>query len=310
MDRIGDIALFLRVLDTGSISAAARSLDLSPALASQRLKRLEDALGVRLLHRTTRRLHPTPEGLRLAGEGRALVEALNGLAGSLRESGGQAVGGTLRVTMSASFGRQHVSPRLPRFLAAHPGLQLSVHMSDQQVDLVREGFDLAIRIGDLDDSQLVGRQIAANPRVLVAAPDYLARRGTPSHPDDLDAHDCLVLVGSRGRQDRWQLLDNAGNDTTIAVTGPLESNLGEVLRDAALEGAGIAMHAMWHVAGDLQAGRLVRVLPDHAPPETGIHAVMPDRIFVPPRTRAFVAFLQAEFDATPRWYLHQPHGRQ
>lgn len=294
MDRIGDIALFLRVLDSGSISAAARSLDLSPALASQRLKRLEDALGVRLLHRTTRRLHPTPEGLRLAGEGRALVEALDGLAGSLRESGGQAVSGTLRVTMSASFGRQHVSPRLPRFLAAHPGLQLAVHMSDLQVDLVREGFDLAIRIGDLDDSQLVGRRIADNPRVLVASPDYLARRGAPVVPEDLLAHECLVLVGSRGRQDRWRLLDGRGGDTTVAVRGPLESNLGEVLRDAAVAGAGIAMHAMWHVADDLRAGTLVRVLPGHAPPETGIHAVMPDRSFVPPRTRAFVAFLQSE----------------
>lgn len=307
MDRIGDIALFLRVLDTGSISAAARSLDLSPALASQRLKRLEDALGVRLLHRTTRRLHPTPEGLRLAGEGRALVEAFDGLAGSLRESGGQAVGGTLRVTMSASFGRQHVSPRLPLFLAAHPGLQLSVHMSDQQVDLVREGFDLAIRIGDLDDSQLVGRQIAANPRVLVASPDYLARRGAPVTPEDLLAHDCLVLVGSRGRQDRWQLLDGTGAETTVSVAGTLESNLGEVLRDAALAGVGIAMHALWHVADDLHTGRLARVLPMYAPPVTGIHAVMPDRIFVPPRTRAFVAFLQTEFAAVPQWVANGTH---
>jgi len=306
MDRIGDIALFLRVLDTGSISAAARSLDLSPALASQRLKRLEDTLGVRLLHRSTRRLHPTPEGLRLAGEGRVLVEAFDDLAGSLRESGGQAVGGTLRVTMSASFGRQHVSPRLPRFLAAHPGLQLSMHMSDQQIDLVRAGFDLAIRIGDLDDSQLVGRRIAANPRVLVAAPGYLARRGVPATPEDLVAHACLVLVGSRGRQDRWRLLDCAGGDTTVTVTGPLESNLGEVLRDAALAGAGIVMHALWHVAEDLRTGRLVRVLPAHAPPETGIHAVMPERMFVPPRTRAFVAFLQAEFGSDPQWRLLNP----
>ncbi|PBJ82677.1 LysR family transcriptional regulator [Lysobacteraceae bacterium NML93-0399] len=299
MDRIGDIALFLRVLDRGSISAAARSLDLSPALASQRIKRLEDALGVRLLHRTTRRLHPTPEGLRLAGEGRALVEALDGLAGSLRESGGQTIGGTLRVTMSASFGRQHVSPRLPRFLAAHPKLQLAVHMSDQQVDLVRDGFDLAIRIGALDDSRFVGRQLAPNPRVLVAAPEYLARHGTPYGPEDLHAHACLVLTGSRGRQDRWRLRDEAGADTSVTVRGPLESNLGEVLRDAAIAGAGIAMHATWHVAEDLRQGRLVRVLPGYAPPPTGIHAVMPERAYVPPRTRAFIAFLEDEFRRHP-----------
>ena len=299
MDRIGDIALFLRVLDSGSISAGARALDLSPAVASQRLKRLESALGVRLLHRTTRRLHPTPEGVRLAEEGRALVDALDGLAGSLRESGGQTVGGTLRVTMSASFGRQHVSPRLPRFLAAHPGLHLDVHMSDQQVDLVREGFDLAIRIGALDDSQLVSRRICGNPRVLVAAPDYLLRRGTPRVPADLAGHDCLVLHGSRGRQDCWRLRGVNGEDVRSDVTGILESNLGEVLRDAALAGMGIAMHAMWHVAGDLASGRLVRVLPDYAPPPTDIHAVMPDRRFVPARTRAFVEFLSAEFRQSP-----------
>jgi len=295
MDRIGDIALFLRVLDRGSISAAARSLDLSPALASQRLRRLEDALGVRLLHRTTRRLHATAEGARLAEEGRALVDALDDLAGSLRESGGSGVAGILRVTMSASFGRQHVSPRLPRFLAAHPRLQVSMHMSDQQADLVRDGFDLAIRIGELDDSRLVGRRIADNPRVLVAAPAYLARRGVPAHPRDLVGHDCLVLVGSRGRLDRWQLRSTTGEDARVTVRGPLESNLGEVLRDAALAGAGIAMHAVWHVADDLRAGRLVRVLPGHAPPMTGIHALMPERTFVPPRTRAFVAFLEQEF---------------
>ncbi|KLI99103.1 LysR family transcriptional regulator [Luteimonas sp. FCS-9] len=301
MERLDDIALFLRVVDLGSISAAARALDLSPAVASQRLKRLEAALGVRLLHRTTRRLHPTAEGTALATRGRALVEDLDSLAASLRESGGRGIAGTLRVTMSASFGRQHVSPLLPRFLALHPALRLSVHMSDQLVDLVREGFDLAIRIGALDDSRLVARRIADNDRVLVASPDYLRRRGHPRVPADLVRHDCLLLVGSQGRQDRWTLLDARGGRSEVVVSGRMESTLGETLRDAALAGEGIAMHSVWHVADDLRAGRLVRVLRRHAPPQSGIHAVMPARRLVPPRTRAFVEFLLAELGGSPPW---------
>ena len=171
MDRVGDLTLFLRVLDLGSITAAAHSLDLSVAVASQRLKRLERELGVRLLHRTTRRLHPTPEGVALAERGRVLVEDLESLGAGLREAATE-IAGTLRVTLSASFGRQHVSPLLPKFLARHPKLRLSVHLSDQVVDLVSEGFDLAIRIGAMEDSQLVARRIAANRRVLCASPDY------------------------------------------------------------------------------------------------------------------------------------------
>ena len=173
MDRIGDIALFLRVLDLGSISAAARTLDLSAAVASQRLKRLERELGVRLLHRTTRQLHPTPEGLLLADQGRVLVEDLEALADSLRRSG-SGVAGTLRVTMSSTFGRLYISPLLPEFLARHPGVRVSVDLDDAKVDLVGAGLDLAIRIGDLDDSTLVARRLATNRRVLCASPDYLA----------------------------------------------------------------------------------------------------------------------------------------
>ncbi|MFA4303369.1 LysR family transcriptional regulator, partial [Xanthomonas perforans] len=160
MDRLGDIALFLRVLDLGSITAGARSLDLSVAVASQRLKRLERELGVRLLHRTTRRLHPTAEGQRLAERGRVLVEDLDALAEDLRESAHD-VGGVLRMTMSASFGRQYVSPLLPEFQARHPRLRISAHLSDDLVDLVKQGFDLAIRIRPLEDSGPPARSLPA-----------------------------------------------------------------------------------------------------------------------------------------------------
>ncbi|MDL5367659.1 LysR family transcriptional regulator [Xanthomonas sp. NCPPB 2654] len=299
MDRIGDIALFLRVLDLGSISAAARSLDLSVAVASQRLKRLERDLGVRLLHRTTRRLHPTPEGLQLAEQGRVLVEDLESLAGGLRAAG-SAAAGTLRVTMSASFGRQYVSPLLPQFMALYPQMRLSVHLSDNVVDLISEGFDLAIRIGALRDSSLVARRLAGNRRVLCASDDYLRRHGEPATAADLAAHACLLLTGAEGRQDTWRL-HGAEGEVAVRVRGPLESNFGEVLRDAALNGQGISLHSVWHVAEDLRRGRLRQVLPQYAIAETGIYAVMPQRRLMPPRVRAFVEFMQVQLADPPPW---------
>ena len=300
MERVDDLALFLRVLDQGSISAAARSLDLSPAVASQRLARLEKELGVRLLHRTTRRLHPTPEGLALAEQGRSLVEDLDALVGSLRQSGEQ-VAGTLAVTTSATFGRLHLSPLLLEFMELHPRVRVNVDLNDRVVDLVASGFDLAVRIGALDDSTLVARLLAPNKRVLVASPHYLARRGAPEVPADLAQHDCLILTGAQGRQDRWTMGDGQGGETTVQVQGRLESNFGELLRDAAVAGCGIALHSTWHVADDLKAGRLQVVLPDYPLSATGIWAVMPQRRLVPPRVRAFVDFLADRLGNTPPW---------
>jgi DNA-binding transcriptional LysR family regulator len=300
MDRIGDLSLFLRVLDLGSISAAARSLDLSIAVASQRLKRLERELGVRLLHRTTRRLHATPEGAALAERGRVLVEDLEALTSGLREAGTE-VSGTLRVTLPASFGRQYISPLLPEFLALHPRVQLSVNLDDQMRDLVASGFDLAIRIGALGDSGLVARKLATNRRVLCASPDYLERHGRPRRPADLTDHECLLLVGSLGRQDVWRFSDGQGGEIAQRVRGRFESNLGELLRDAVVAGQGIALHSVWHVCDELRTGRLEVLLPDYPIAETGIHAVMPQRRLVPPRVRAFVDFLAMRLADDPPW---------
>ena len=302
MDRIGDIALFLRVLDLGSISAAARSLDLSVAVASQRLKRLERDLGVRLLHRTTRQLHPTPEGLLLADQGRVLVEDLEALADGLRRTG-SGVAGTLRVTMSSTFGRLYISPLLPEFLALHPNVRVSVDLNDQKVDLVSAGMDLGIRIGALDDSTLVARRIAGNRRVLCASPAYLRERGEPATPADLAQHECLLLVGAQSRNDVWRFRKD-GEDIAVHVRGRVESNQGELLRDAAVAGLGIALHSTWHVNDDLRAGRLKALLPDYPIAETGIYAVMPQRRLVPPRVRTFVDFLAQRLGDEPPWERH------
>jgi DNA-binding transcriptional LysR family regulator len=302
MDRIDDLRLFLNVLDLGSISAAARSLDLSVAVASQRLQRLEKQLGVRLLHRTTRRLHATTEGAVLAERGRVLVEDMEALTTDLRQSR-QEASGTLRMTASASFGKQYLSPLLPEFLARYPKVRISVDLDDRMQDLIGSGYDLAIRIGTLDDSNLVAHRIAANRRVLCASPDYLARCGTPAIPADLAAHDCVILTGRQGRQDLWRLLDADGRETSVRVNGRFECNYGEVLRDAALAGLGIALHSTWHVHEDLRAGRLRHVLPDWRIAESAIFAVMPQRRLVPLRVRAFVDFLDERFGKQPPWEL-------
>lgn len=298
IDRLSDIALFLRALDTGSISGAARSLNLSVAVASKRLQRLEQELGVRLLHRTTRQLRVTPEGAALAAQGRVLVEDLEALTSGLRQAGMQ-VTGTIRVSTSSSFGRQYVSPLLSRFLARYPGVRISVNFSDEVLDLVSSGFDLAVRIGALNDSTLVARQLAKNQRVLCASPAYLRRHGAPKTPADLQRHQCLVLVGSQGRLDVWRLTDAKGHETAVRVTGRLESNVGESLRDAAVAGLGIALHSTWHICDDLARGRLQIVLPKYTIADTGIYAVMPQRRLVPPRVRAFIDFLAEQFAEEP-----------
>jgi DNA-binding transcriptional LysR family regulator len=300
VDRIGDLALFLRVLDSGSISAAARALNLSAAVASQRLKRLERGLGVRLLHRTTRKLSATPEGAALAEQGRLLVDEIEALTAGLRKAG-TGVTGTLRVTTASMFGQQYISPLIPGFLALHPNVKLSFDLNDETLDLVGAGFDLAIRIGALEDSNLVARRLATNRRVLCAAPQYLQRHGEPRTPADLRQHQCLILTGRHGRRDVWHLMDRKSTQVSVRINGRVESNEGQLLRDAALAGLGISMHSTWHVWEDLRAGRLQVVLPGYPLADTGIYAVTPHRRLIPPRVRAFIEYLAAHFGENPTW---------
>lgn len=310
MSRIDDLSLFLRILDLGSISEAARSLDLSAAVASQRLKRLERALGVRLLQRTTRQLRPTPEGRSLAEQGRGAVEDLEALMSGLHRSMRE-ISGTLRLTLPPTFGRLYISPLLPRFMSRHPNLRLDLDLSDQSRDIVGSGFDLAIRIGALADSGLVARRLATNRRVLCASPAYLQRHGTPRTPNELTRHECLLMTGGEGESGIWRLRDADGESVNIKVDGRIRSSQGEFLRDAAVAGLGIVQHSTWHVCDDLRIGRLQRVLPDHALPETGIYAVMPQRRLVPPRVRGFIDFLVEQWEPVPPWERHvgTDHGK-
>ena len=296
MERIEDFQLFLRVHDLGSISAAARSLGLSVAVASQRLARLESGLGVRLFHRSTRKLQLTTEGATFLDQGRALIEDLEALTSNLRQSSRE-VTGTLRVSVPAAFGKQYISPVLPRFLARHPQLRLSIDLSDQFKDLAGDGFDLAIRVGQVDDPNLVVRKLATNRRVLCASPAYLRKHGTPKEPRDLRHHECVIL----GNRDQWTLHAPDGTASSVKVQGRLQANLGEVVRDAVLAGLGISLHSTWHVCDDIVAGRLRVVLPQYTLPETSISAVMPARRLMLPRVRAFTDFLSDSLGRIPPW---------
>jgi len=291
-----DLDLFARVVALGSFSEAARAVDLTPAAVSKRMARLERQLDVRLFQRTTRRLRPTAEGasfhrhaLRILADTEAAREAMS------RHS--TEPSGLLRVTAPASFGRMHISPLVPEFLTRFPRVQLDLSLTDGLADLVEESLDLAIRITRPTDSSMIARRLAPNRRVLCAAPGYLERHGAPATPRDLENHNCLVL-----HHEHVWVLESAGGEERVQVSGTLSANNGEVLRDAAVGGVGIARKSSWDVGHLLQAGELVPVLPEYSvSTHVEIHAIYPSARFLAPRVRAFIEFLQQRFGDPPYW---------
>jgi DNA-binding transcriptional LysR family regulator len=291
-----DVALFVRSAALSNLSAAGREFGLSAAVASARLAQLERQLGARLLHRTTRRVSVTQEGEIFARHARALLDAADAARASVGRAFEQPQG-RLRVTMPSSLGRQHVSPAIPEFLRRYPGVSLDLRLTDQIVDLVDKGIDLAVRIGALKDSTLVARKLASNRRVLCASPAYLAEHGTPHHPAELAQHECAILSGQRD----WAFVTPTGT-IDVRVSGRLETDNGEVIRDALLAGFGIGLKSTWSVAPFLHSGELVTVLDSYPLAETvAIWAVYPSRAFVPPKTTAFIDFLTGHFGDPPYW---------
>lgn len=287
---VEDYRLFVAVAEAGSLSAAARALDLSPAMVSKRVARLEERLGVTLAHRTTRRLALTAQGDRFVGEVRDILAAIDRVEAGL---GGDrdAPAGPLRLTVPTSFGRLHIAPRLARFLAAYPRVALDVDLSDAFVDLTAGGVDLAIRIAHTHDERLVAHRLADSRRILCAAPAYLAEQGVPATLADLAAHRLLAAAG----QTPWQLTGPDGA-VTVAVRSHVRTNSSEMVRVLAENGAGIALRSLWDVAPSLAAGTLVRVLPDHA--GSADAAILALHLAAPaptPAAAAMLDFLKAAF---------------
>ena len=295
MDRLGDLDVFARVVTARSMSGAGRELNLSPAVISKRIRRLEERLGVRLLQRTTRQLSLTQ-----AGQG--FYERVISILASVEEaeawvaSGTNTARGILRVTAPTSFGRLHIAPHLASFLDRNPLVSVDLVLSDAFVDIVGESFDLAVRIADLQDSSLVARRLAPNHRVLCATPGYVARKGAPQALDDL-AHHTLIAHNA----DQWRL-DGPKGPVSVKINGPLRTNSSEVVRETLLAGLGIALRSTWDVGPELRDGRLLRLLPAYSGGRrVAIHGVYPSRRHMEQKVRSFLDFLAALYGPTPSW---------
>ena len=296
-DALQEITIFARIVGTGSLSAAARDLGLSPALVSRNLASLEARLGVRLINRTTRSLHLTDEGA-------AYYETCTRVLAEIQEadaavSAGRAEPrGVLRVALPASFGNQHVAPLVPKFAERYPDVQLALSLSDRTVNVVEEGFDLAVRIADLADSSLAARKLAPNKRVVCASPAYLARHGTPRTPADLTRHHVVATDFTMN----WDYRDPDGKPGSVRVSGRYACDNWEVLREWALAGLGIALKSTWDVRRHLEDGSLVSLLPGYTfATDVAIYAVYPHRRHLPAKTRAFIEFLAESFGPEPYW---------
>lgn len=290
MAKLKQIESFVAVATRGTLSAAARAEGVTPAVMSRRLDTLEERLGVKLLQRSTRRLALTFEGQAFLEECQRILQELN-LAEASVIAGGLHVRGHLRISAPAGFGRKHVAPWVSVFRAAHPELSVQLDLSDRLVDLVNEGIDCAIRLGELADSRLVSVRLAEMQRLVVASPDYLARMGAPKTPEELSQHNCLVLTPQRG----WTFSESNGV-RTMKVRGSLECNDGAVLHEWALAGEGLSWRSNWEVSEDLKAGRLCAVLSEFAAPPVGVFAVFPDRRHLPSRVRLFIDLLRREYE--------------
>ena len=299
MDRLKQIETFVAAATRGSLTAAAAAAGVAPAMIGRRIDALEERLGVKLLLRTTRRITLTHEGSSFLEDCQRLLADLANAEASVSE-GGVKASGHLRITAPAGFGRRHVAPLVPAFIARHPDVSVSLNLSDRVVDIVNEGFDCAVRVGDLADSSLISVRLADNRRLCVAAPAYLKRAGTPKEPADLSRHECLTL-SSDASQTRGWAFEVEGQLTHLRPSGRLDCSDGQVLHDWCLAGLGIAWRSTWEVEREVADGRLVVVLQDFAAPANGIYAVFPQRKHLPLRVRLWLDFLKHSYGDAGYW---------
>jgi DNA-binding transcriptional LysR family regulator len=299
MDKLKQLESFVAVAAKGSLTAAAKAEDVAPAVIGRRIDALEERLGVKLLVRTTRRITLTHEGTAFLEDCQRLLAELASAEASV-SAGGVKASGYLRITAPAGFGRRHVAPLVPGFVEAHPDVHVSLNLSDRLVDIVNEGFDCAVRVGDLPDSSLVSVRLADNRRLCVAAPAYLAKAGTPATPDDLMQHQCLTLTSDASQTRGWAFSVD-GEVVHLRPTGPLDCSDGQVLHEWCVAGLGLAWRSTWEVEADIAAGRLVSVLDAFAAPPNGIYALFPQRKHLPLRVRAWVDFLKLAYADSAYW---------
>jgi DNA-binding transcriptional LysR family regulator len=304
MARFKQIESFVAVATKGSLTAAASAEGVAPAVIGRRIDALEERLGVKLLVRTTRRITLTHEGSAFLEDCQRLLADLASAEASV-SAGGVKASGHLRITAPARFGRRHVAPLVPRFIAEHPDVSISLNLSDRVVDIVNEGVDCAIRVGDLADSSLVSVRLADNRRLCVATPDYLKRAGVPQTPADLSRHECLTLSSDASQTRGWAFTVN-GEVIHLRPGGRLDCSDGQVLHDWCLQGLGIAWRSTWEVEHEVAAGVLQAVLQDFAAPPNGIYAVFPHAKHLPLRVRLWIDFVKQAFGDPSHWTTGPP----
>ena len=303
MNVLESMTLLIEAVDGGSLSAAGRSLGMAPSTVARGIGALEDDLGVRLLNRTTRNLSLTEAGrLFLERSRRILAEVEEAKISVTRLEADPR--GTLKLNVPTAFGRIHIVPMLPDFLQTYPDLSVDLDMTDAFVDLVEEGIDLAVRIGELQDSSLIAKRIAPNNRVVCASPSYLDRAGRPSLPDDLRDHNCLIYKRQRNRV-VWHFRDAEGVIHDVPIAGNLQTNNTEALVRMTLDGAGITILPIWLIGRYIREGRLEVMFRGHTVSptalDTSIYAVFPYNRHLSPKVRAFVDALLKRFNPIPPW---------
>jgi DNA-binding transcriptional LysR family regulator len=303
MDKLKQMESFVSVATRGSLTAAANAEGVAPAIMGRRLDALESRLGVKLLVRTTRRITLTHEGSAFLEDCQRLLADVANAEASV-SAGGVKASGHLRITAPAGFGRRHVAPLVPKFRELHADVTISLNLSDRVVDIAGEGYDCAVRVGDLPDSSLVSVRLADNRRLCVATPKFLKQHGTPQVPQDLARFDCLVLSSEASQTRGWAFKVPKGDAFEVIhfkPNGPMDCSDGQVLHDWCLAGYGIAWRSTWEVEAEIQAGRLVEVLADYAAPPNGIYAVFPQRKHLPLRVRLWVDFLKHHYSQSGFW---------
>jgi DNA-binding transcriptional LysR family regulator len=299
MDHLKQLETLVSVAAKGSLTAAAQHEGVAPAVIGRRIDALEERLGVKLLLRTTRRLSLTHEGSAFLEDCQRILADLASAEASV-SAGGVKASGHLRITAPAGFGRRHVAPLVPRFLELHPEVSLSLNLSDRIVDIVHEGYDCAVRVGDLPDSSLVSVRLADNRRLCVAAPAYLQRAGAPQHPSELPQHECLVLSSEASQSRGWAFTID-GQVVHLRPRGRLDCSDGQVLHAWCLQGLGLAWRSTWEVEQHIASGQLVEVLAPFAAPPNGIQALVPQRKHLPLRVRLWIDHLKQAYGDAAYW---------
>lgn len=291
------LATFATIVSAGSISAAAARLGCGKSVVSRQLARLEADLGTRLIQRTTRTLTLTEVGKAVLAQAQHIEQALRNVA-DISGQAQQTVRGPLRIACPRPLGQRHLVPMITEFTQLHPLVEITLLVEDRLTDLVAEQIDVAIRVAHLDDSSLVATQLADNPRVLVAAPPYLARAGTPTTPDDLTQHACVLWTRNQRVYNEWTFTSAQGNTAQVHVQGPIHINDGMALAASVCSGAGVAVLDRALVEQELANGELVSLLPGYRlPPGPPIHAVYPARQWLALNTATFVAFIKHKFNS-------------